>query len=170
MIIILMKNIANIITGFRIFLSIAILFFAPFSSAFYVLYSAAGLTDMIDGTVARKTDSVSESGAKLDTIADLFFVAVCLIKLLPILSIPLWLWIWIALIALIKVINMISGFVTQKKWIAPHTVMNKVTGALCFLLPFTLTFLDLQYSAAVVCSVATFAAIQEGHFIRTERV
>ena len=170
MIIILMKNIANIITGFRIVLSIAILFFAPFSPTFYVLYSAAGLTDMIDGTVARKTDSVSESGAKLDTIADLVFAAVCLIKLLPILAIPLWLWIWIALIALIKVINMISGFVTQKKWIAPHTVMNKVTGTLCFLLPFTLTFLDLQYSAAVVCSVATFAAIQERHFIRTERV
>ena len=134
-----MKNIANIIIGFRIVFSIAILFFEPLSPAFYALYTAAGLTDMIDGTVARKTNTVSDFGAKLDTIADLVFVAVCLIKLLPILDIPVWLWIWIAVIALIKAVNIISGVVMQKKWIAPHTVMNKITGALCFLLPFTLS-------------------------------
>ena len=164
-----MKNTANIITGFRIVLSIAISFFPPLSPAFYVLYSAAGLTDMIDGAVARKTNSVSEFGSKLDTIADLVFVAVCLIKLLPKLGIPMWLYIWIAVIALIKVINIITGFMRKKKWIAPHTVMNKVTGALCFLLPFTLSFIDLKYSAIIVCAAATFAAIQEGHFIRTGR-
>ena len=164
-----MKHIANIITGSRIIFGIAILFVPPLSPLFYVLYVTAGLTDMIDGTVARKTNTVSAFGAKLDTIADIVFVAVCLIKLLPILDIPVWLWIWIAAIALIKVINMISGYVTQKKWIAPHTVMNKVTGALCFLLPLTLSFIDLKYSAIVVCAAATFAAIQEGHFIRMER-
>lgn len=164
-----MKHIANIITGFRIVFSIALLFFPPLSSAFYVLYAAAGLTDMIDGTVARKTNSVSDFGAKLDAIADYIFAAVCLIKLIPVLDIPAWLWIWIGVIALIKVINMISSYVTQKKWIAPHTVMNKVTGALCFLLPLTLSFIDLKYSAIFVCAVATFAAIQEGHFIRMER-
>ena len=165
-----MKYIANIITGSRIVFSIALLFFPPLSLAFYVLYAAAGLTDMIDGTVARKTNTVSAFGAKLDTIADIVFVAVCLIKLLPILDIPVWLWIWIAVIALIKAINIISCYVTQKKWIAPHTVMNKVTGALCFLLPLTLSFIALKYSAIVVCAAATFAAIQEGHYIRTGRV
>ena len=165
-----MKHIANIITGSRIVFSIAILFVPPLSPLFYVLYGAAGLTDMIDGTVARKTNTVSAFGAKLDTIADFVFVAVCLFKLLPILDIPVWLWIWIAAIALIKAINIISGYVTQKKWIAPHTVMNKVTGALCFLLPLTLLFIDLKYSAIAVCVAATFAAIQEGHYIRTGRV
>ena len=165
-----MKNIANIITGSRIVFSIAILFFSPFSPAFYALYVAAGLTDMIDGTVARKTNIVSAFGAKLDTIADFVFVAVCLIKLLPILDIPVWLYFWIAVIAMIKAINMTSGYVTQKKLIAPHTVMNKVTGALCFLLPFTLSFINLKYSAIIVCAAATFAAIQEGHYIRTGRI
>ena len=164
-----MKNIANIITGSRIVFSVAILFFSPLSPMFYVLYGAAGLTDMIDGAVARKTNTVSDSGAKLDAIADFIMVAVCLIKLLPILDIPVWLYFWIGVIALIKVINIIPGVVMQKKWIAPHTVMNKITGALCFLLPFTLSFVELKYSAIFVCAVATFAAIQEGHFIRMER-
>ena len=164
-----MKHIANIITGSRIVFSIAILFIPPLSPLFYVLYGAAGLTDMIDGTVARKTNTVSAFGARLDTIADFIFVAVCQIKLLPILYIPIWLYIWIGVIALIKIINTIPVVVMQKKWIAPHTVMNKITGALCFLLPFTLGFIDHQYSAIVVCAVATFAAIQEGHYIRTGR-
>ena len=122
---------------------------------------------MIDGTVARKTNTVSAFGAKLDTIADVIFVAVCLVKLLPVLLIPVWLWIWIAVIALIKVINILSGAIMVKRMIALHTVMNKITGALCFILPFTLSFIDLTYSAIVVCAAATFAAIQEWHFIRT---
>jgi CDP-diacylglycerol--glycerol-3-phosphate 3-phosphatidyltransferase len=47
--------------------------------------------------------------------------------------------------------------------------MNKATGALLFLLPLTLPAVPLKYTAIVVCAAATFAAIQEGHFIRTER-
>ena len=163
------KYIADIITGSRIVFSIALLFFEPFSPMFYALYAAAGVTDMIDGTAARKTNTVSAFGARFDTAADMILAAVCLFKLLPVLTVPLWLWIWIAVIALMKIVNIISGVVMQKKWIAPHTVMNKITGALCFLLPFTPAFIDLKYSAIVVCSAATFAAIQEGHYIRTGR-
>lgn len=121
---------------------------------------------MIDGTVARKTNTASEFGSKLDTIADFIFLAVCLIKLLPILTIPVWIYVWISIIALIKIINVVSGYVIQKKFIAVHTVMNKVTGALLFLLPMTLLIIELKYSAPVVCIAATFAAIQEGHDIR----
>ena len=165
-----MKHIANIITGSRIVFSIALLFFPPLSSAFYVLYAAAGLTDMIDGTVVRKTNTVSDFGAKLDAIADFIFVAVCLIKLLPILDIPVWLWVWNAVIALIKIINIISVVIKYKRMIAVHSVMNKVTGALLFCLPLTLSFIELKYSAIIVCAVATFAAMQEGHYIRTGRV
>ena len=164
-----MKNIANIITGSRIVFSLSILFTPPLSPIFYVLYGAAGLSDMIDGTVARKTNTVSSFGAKLDTIADFIFAVVCLIKLMPVLDIPAWLWIWIAIIALIKIINILFGIVTRKKLTSVHSVMNKITGALCFLFPFTLSFVELKYSAIFVCAVATFAAIQEGHFIRMER-
>lgn len=165
-----MKSIANIITGSRIVFSIALLFITPFSPMFYVLYAVAGLTDMIDGTVARKTNTVSAFGARLDSVADFVFVTVCLFKLLPILDIPVWLWIWIAVIALIKVINIISGAIKQKRMIAVHSLMNKITGALCFLLPLTLSLIDLKYGTIVVCTVATFAAIQEWHYIRTGRV
>lgn len=160
---------ANIITGCRILCSILILFFPALSPTFYVLYIIAGFTDMIDGTVARKTNTVSEFGSKLDTFADFVFVAICLIKLIPILDIPIWLWVWIGIIAVIKIINVIFGFVIHKKFVAEHTVMNKVTGLLLFILPLTMAYIDLKYSGMVICAVATFSAIQEGHFIRTGR-
>ena len=113
--------------------------------------------------------TVSELGARLDTMADFVLVVVCLIKLLPILRIPAWLYGWIGLIALIKAVNIISGFAVQKRFAAVHSVMNKVTGALLFLLPLTIRVVPLKYSAVVVCAAATLAAIQEGHFIRTGR-
>ena len=157
---------ANIITCSRILCSIALLFCQLLSPTFCVLYIAAGLTDMIDGTVARKTNSVSEFGSKLDTVADFILVVVCLIKLIPVMVIPGWLYLWIAIIALIKVINVVSGYFVQKKFVAVHSVMNKVTGALLFIFPLTLSMIDLKYSAIVVSTVATFAAIQEGYYIR----
>ena len=159
---------ANIITFVRILCSIAILFCPVFSVAFYSLYITAGLTDMIDGWVARKTNTVSEFGAKLDTVADFVFVVVCLVKLLPIMDFPSWLYIWIGVIALIKIINIVSGYVIQKQFVTIHSLMNKVTGLLLFILPLTLSFINLRYSAVVVCLVATFAAVQEGHLIRTK--
>ena len=122
---------------------------------------------MADGTVARKTGTVSDFGAKLDTAADFIMAVVCLIKLIPVLDIPIWLIIWIAVIALIKVISIISGYVKRREFVAAHTVMNKVTGIILFLLPFTLTFIDIKYSGIFICILATFAAIQEGHLIRT---
>ena len=160
---------ANTITFFRIVAGIVLLFCPVFSPAFTVFYIAAGLSDMLDGFVARKTDTVSILGARLDTIADFVLVVICLIKLIPVLRIPAWLCIWIGIIAFIKVVNIISGFVVQKRFVAVHSVMNKVTGVLLFLLPLTIPAVPLKYSAIVVCAAATFAAIQEGHFIRTGR-
>ena len=160
---------ANSITGIRILCSIAILFCPVFSAAFYALYITAGLTDIADGWVARKTNTVSEFGSKLDTIADIIFVIVCLFKLIPVMDILTWLYVWMGVIALIKIINIVSGYVVQKQFVAIHSVMNKVTGVLLFLFPLTFTFIDQKYSAAVVCIIATFAAVQEGHFIRTQK-
>ena len=154
---------ANTITGIRIVLSITLLFFPALSPAFFVLYVAGGLSDMIDGAVARRTGTVSEFGSRLDTFADIVFAAVCQIKLLPVLDVPVWLYIWTAVIAMIKLFNIAIGYIRQKEFTAVHSVMNKVTGGMLFLFPLTLTVINLKYSAVVVCAVATTAAIQEGY-------
>ena len=157
---------ANIITGIRIVISGILLLCPAFSPEFFLLYIAAGASDMIDGAVARKTGTASEAGARLDTIADIVFVAVCLIKLIPVLDVPVWLSIWIAVIAFMKAANIAAGFFGRKEFLSVHSIMNKVTGGLLFVFPLTPAFMDLRYSAAVVCMAATAAAIQEGCLIK----
>ena len=159
------KHIANILTGCRIFGSILLLFFPIFSLGFYITYLICGFSDMADGTIARKTNSASKFGSQLDTIADLVFVVVSLFKLMPVIHIPWWLWIWGGMIAVIKICSIIWGYVFKKQFISPHTIMNKVTGFLLFLLPLAIPFLELNYMTIAVCSIATLSAIQEAFYI-----
>ena len=166
----MIKNVANILTAFRIFGSIILLFFPTFSVEFYTIYLLCGFSDMIDGTIARKTNSTSEFGAKIDSVADLAFVIVSLIKVLPTIHIPWWLWIWGIAIAIIKIGNIIWGYASKKQFIFLHTIMNKITGLLLFLLPLTLPFVELKYSSIVVCFIATFAAIQECYAITNTNI
>ena len=161
----MLKHAANIVTGCRILGSVLLLFFPAFSAEFYVIYILCGFSDMIDGTIARKTNRTGEFGAKIDTAADLVFVTASLMKLLPAMDIPRWLWIWGTVIAMIKIGNIIWGYVSEKQFVSLHTVANKITGLVLFLLPLTLSFVELKYSSVAVCSMATFAAMQEGGYM-----
>ena len=160
------KQIANIITISRILGSIYLLYSPVFSISFYIMYLFCGITDMIDGTIARKTKSVSELGAILDTVADSAFVAVSFVKILPLMEFPTWLWNWIVIVAIIKIGNVVWGLISNKKLVSIHTILNKVTGLLLFLLPLTLSFIEPIYSSAVVCFMATLSAINEVYYAR----
>ena len=162
----MIKHIANILTGCRIFGSILLMFFPMFSVEFYIIYILCGFSDMIDGTIARKTNSTSKFGSQLDTVADLVFVVLSMIRLLPEIHIP-W-WLWGCVIAIIKISNIIFGYVSKKRFMSLHTITNKATGLLLFLFPLTISFVELKYTAIVVCSIATLSAIQEGFYIITD--
>ncbi len=157
---------ANVITGLRILISLSLLFCPVLSPTFYALYLISGLSDMADGAIARKMNTVSEFGSRFDSIADLIFVGVCLIKILPVLDIPLWMYVWTLIIAFVKVLNIILGYKMHKRFVALHTVMNKITGMLLFVLPLTLSIIPLNITGIPVCLTATFAAIQEGYYIK----
>ena len=120
---------------------------------------------MVDGTIARRTNTVSKFGANLDTIADMTFLTVSLFKILPVVHMQKWLWIWAGIIAVIKIGNNICGILCRKKMVSLHTISNKITGVCLFLLPLTICFAELKYTATVVCFIATFSAIQEGVYV-----
>ena len=81
-------------------------------------------------------------------------------------DIPKWLWGWMAVIAVIRIGNMIFGRIISREYIALHTILNKLTGFLLFLLPLSLHFIELKYSAVVVCVAATVSAVQEGWLMK----
>lgn len=160
-----MKQIANVITACRIFGSVLMLFFPAFSVGFYIIYSLCGFSDMIDGAIARRTNSADNFGSQLDTFADLVFVTAALFKVLPTICVPRWLWLWGGVVAVVKISNIICGYIIKKQFISIHTIMNKVTGLLFFLCPLAICFVKPKYIAIVVCSVATVAAVQEGFYV-----
>ena len=160
-------SIPNIISALRILGAICLLLFHPGSVAFWVVYGLCGISDMLDGYLARKLHAESRTGAVLDSVADICFVACCAIRLIPVMQIPTWLWIWAGIIVAIKIVNQVSALVVCKHFCFPHTKANKLTGLLLFL--FVPTVFWSIVPIAIVAGVATFAAIQEGHFIRTRK-
>ena len=163
-----MKRIPNIISALRILGAICLLFIYPASVAFWVIYGLCGISDMLDGYLARKLKAESKTGAVLDSVADICFVACCAIRLIPVVQIPVWLWIWAGVIVVIKFINQVSALIVCKRFCFPHTTANKLTGLLLFLAA-PMMFWSI-IPLAFVAGVASFAAVQEGHFIRTRQV
>ena len=159
------KYIANVITGSRIVCSLPLLFIPLSSLWFYALYLFCGFSDMIDGAIARRTGAVSKRGARLDTAADLVFMLVCCVKILPRVNLSAWIWVWISIIALIKIFNLALFLIQKKRLLSVHSVLNKAVGFLLFLFPLSLNFIEATYSIATVCSLATVAAVQEAYFI-----
>jgi CDP-diacylglycerol--glycerol-3-phosphate 3-phosphatidyltransferase len=161
----IVKNLPNVISVLRIAGSISLLFCNVNGWAFWVLYALCGASDMVDGWMARKLQVETKLGAVLDSVADIVFVVCCAVRLLPVLEIPVWLWIWAGAIVFIKIVNQVSALVVCKRFCFPHTLANKMTGLLLFLaVP---TIFRTLIPVSIVTAVATFSAIQEGHFIRT---
>ena len=163
-----MNRIPNIISALRILGAILLLLFYPASVAFWVIYGLCGISDMLDGYLARKLHAESKTGAEFDSVADICFVACCAIRLIPVVQIPTWLWIWAGVIAAIKIVNQVSALIVCKRVCFPHTEANKLTGLLLLLSVPTVFWSIIPI--AFVAGAATFAAVQEGHFIRTRKL
>ena len=160
-----MTHLPNIISLLRIAGSSALFLCDETSVVFWIIYALCGISDIADGWLARKLKCVTRTGALLDSLADICFVACCAWKLLPILELPQGLWLWAGVIVAIKVVNQLSALVMYGRCCFPHTLANKATGFLLFMaVPMTFSTI---IPIVVVASVATFAAIQEGHYIRT---
>ena len=153
--------IANIITVSRILFSCLLLVFSPISYPFIIFYLLCGVTDVLDGFVARKLHTESKFGEILDSAADLLFAIIYAVRILPLLVIPLWVWIWTAVIAVIKIGSIIIASKKKHRLFIEHSLGNRLTGLLLFLLPLSVYFFDAKYGAVLVCAVASITTIGE---------
>lgn len=142
----------------RIFLVIALIFVRPLSIEFFVIYVICGVSDMLDGYIARKLSTESIFGEKLDSAADLIMVAVLIIILYPFIDIPITISYWIIGIVIIRVLSMIIVFIRYKIFGMIHTVGNKITGFMLFLFPLIIQSELLIY---ILCMAGSISAIEE---------
>jgi len=159
---------ANLITLLRIIFSIILVFLNTGDMFFYILYVLGGLSDVVDGIVARSQKTTSKFGSVFDTIADIIFFGVCAFKIAPSLNIPVYIWIWAALILLGKIVNIAICLLIKKNPFDYHTKINKVTGVLLFVIPLVTPLININISGIVVCLLASIAAIYENQQIRKE--
>ena len=161
-----MKHIPNILSASRIALCLPLLLVDAMTVPFWTLYLITGLTDMLDGFLARRWGVESKFGARLDSVADFVFVLVVGYKLFPWLKLPAALWMMIGLIVMVKIVNAISAYVVKHSQFL-HTKANKLTGFLLFIGMMTIGQSYFIPATWMIACFALFAAIQEGHLIRS---
>lgn len=153
--------IADCITVSRILFSLLLLMLSPSSLLFSVLYLLCGVSDMLDGAVARKLHTAGDKGARLDSAADLIFAVVYAVRILPLMSVPLWIRAWTAIIAVTKLTGILLASKKSRRLTVRHSLANRLTGIMIFLFPLTVRVVDVKAGAVLVCSVATLAVIDE---------
>lgn len=156
-------NVPNFITSMRVLGAIAMAFTKMFTPEFYAIYTFCGITDVLDGFIARTTKKTTEFGAKLDSVADLLFYGIMLIKLLPEMlgampnAMP---WMIVTLI-LVRLVSYGIAALKHKKFASLHTYMNKLTGLGGFSMPYLIKFAPQPIVYTIVYVIAMIAAIEE---------
>jgi CDP-diacylglycerol--glycerol-3-phosphate 3-phosphatidyltransferase len=157
----LKNNIANFLTLSRIVFSLLLFLFPVFSIPFWIFYALSGLSDVLDGFLARKLSTQSKKGALLDSLSDLVFFTVLAILLLAKVSLPPWIWIVASVVALIRITGYLTAFFRFHAFLSLHTYLNKLTGLLLFLSPVLYYCTGLLVTGIVLASVSTLSSLEE---------
>ena len=154
--------IPNFITMLRMFGAVALLWAAPLTLPFYLMHAFCGLTDVLDGGLARGLRVQSRLGAQLDSAADLMFYGVMLVKLMPILwaRMPASVWWIVGAAVLIRLCAYGMAAVKEHRFSALHTLLNKITGLMVFLIPWILA---LPAAVPLCHGVAAMALVSSSH-------
>ncbi|ASA25768.1 CDP-alcohol phosphatidyltransferase family protein [Paenibacillus donghaensis] len=155
------KHIPNALSALRILCSLLLLMVQPLSAMFFGIYIVCGISDVLDGYTARRTNSASPLGANVDSIADAVFTAALLAVFLPLLSLPLWIICWIAAVTLVRLGSLLVGYIKYRALSFLHTYANKATGLMLFSFPFLYSLFGLTATLIVICGLASCSAVEE---------
>ncbi len=156
-------TVPNCISFLRLLGTLTLVFLEPMSLAFYIVYSVTGVTDVLDGFIARLTHTTSKFGAKLDSTADILFYSVMGLKIMPVLIkvIPWQLWAYVGVVVIIRLAAYTVGAIRYRQFVSLHTILNKLTGLGVFGIPYMIKqSFGIGY-CWVACTVAFAASTWE---------
>ena len=157
-------NLPNTLTLFRLFLIpvFILTFFSGIPNSFVysvIIFLIAGVTDILDGFIARKYNLITKWGVLFDPFAD----KLMLIAVLACLVIGGYIPLWVLIVIAIKESIMISGGIVlfSHGRVIPSNSLGKITTFLFYAAVFTLIFnsslgkylLYLAVGSAVVASI-----------------
>lgn len=156
-------RLADGLSLFRMLFSVGLLFTDPLSVPFFAVYVSCGLSDVLDGTVARRTHAESRSGARLDTVADIVFYGMALVALLPMLTddLPPAIWVVAVAIAAVRALAYAACAVRTGSVEPKHSVLNKASGLLVFVVPFAMGTQALVPICSLACVLSALSTTDE---------
>lgn len=156
-------NIPNCITMLRMIGTVSLIFITPLSVPFFIVYTLSGISDALDGTIARLTKTETAFGKRLDSIADLAFYAVMLIKIFPILwaKLPHSIWYWVGLVIAMRLLFYTIGLIKTKQFPSYHSIINKLTGFILFSVPYVLNTLFFTPYCWGICLISSIGTLQD---------
>lgn len=157
------RYVPNMLSMLRIILSVLLIPIMPVRIGFVVVYITIGITDVLDGLIARKLGCESDFGAKLDSIADFIFYSIFVFMFLKqnfsILEVT-HLGAIIVIIS-IRLINMLLTKLKYKKVVFIHTLANKTSGIIIYLMPMVFLFIQDGIVVWIILIIVFIAAIEE---------
>lgn len=159
----MIKHLPNCITLLRMVGTFVLLFIAPLTDMFYVIYTLTGVTDVLDGTIARKLNLTSKLGKKLDSIADLLFYTLVILRLFPEIlpRLPEEIWFIVGAVVFVRLVSYTIAAIKFHCFASLHTYMNKLTGFVVFLIPYMIKLSFFAEVCFVICAIAAIAALDE---------
>lgn len=154
-------KIPNIVTTTRILFAIGLFLVKPLSYGFYILFLLCGLSDVLDGLLARKLNQTTKFGQVFDSIADFVWILSSLIILIRHFGISNYIIYGFLFIALIRLTTIIIGAIKFKQFCSIHSVSNKLTGFALFLLPFLVIAVDFSLLSDIIIILAFVASTEE---------
>ena len=141
-------NLPNYITLFRVVLIpffINLMIYGYYREAL-VVFVVAGVTDALDGLIARLTKSQTELGAFLDPMADKLLILSAFVTLVLLEKMPVWLSIIVVSRDVILVLGSVILYVTGHTLKVSPSIVGKATTVLQ-LMVVTLTLVLINYNA-----------------------
>lgn len=143
------------------------IFFTGHEQSAFLIMLLAGLTDVLDGYIARKRNQVTELGSMLDPLADKLMLLAVIFSFLAAGWLPL-----VAVIAFVfRDAGMIVGsvlFRVRGKKTVPANVMGKLTTVL-FYTAILFIVLKLKYAVAFFWVVLAFSFVTSLIYVRSVR-
>ena len=123
----------NILSLSRIIFAPTILFINDNKYILFFVLMIIGLTDILDGYIARKYKNETIIGSRLDSISDfIFYILLVIYAVIYEFDIIYKIKYYVTIIIIFKLLTIIFGYVKHKKLCFLHTFGNKISGIIGF--------------------------------------
>lgn len=157
-----MKWIPNFITISRMFLSLMLPFIIHQPELFLFVFLLCGITDILDGYLARKWGVNNNLGAKLDSIADTMLFLIMTYLAIRLLGDRISSFIPIILVIIVvRFFNVIFAYTKYGCFLMVHTLANKATGLCIYGVILIYQIIPRMEFVWIAFTIAFLSAIEE---------